>query len=172
MLVLIYLFVYLLKRNINFAPLLIAVLSVHWSGSEPAFYLQKLVCVFLLQEMATGRDCHHDGWAAITINSCLCTGSTLDSQGQQQQQRIVSFSHARMHGGAGRWGEEGGCQRELRNAGGWLRGWSANTRQEPMKWQLALSAITSQLLRRYDDSHPWTSFSHSPAITMETSDGS
>lgn len=34
-----------------------------------------------------------------------------------------------------------------------------------------VSAITSQLLRRRDDSHSW-SVSHSPTITMETSGGS
>lgn len=104
------------------------------------------VCVFSLQEMATGRDCYHDGWATITINSCLHSGSTPDSQEQQQQQRTVLFR-----------------MRECTGVGG------ARANKVAAR---TVSAITSQLLRRGDDGLTWTSFSHSPAITMETRGGS
>lgn len=117
------------------------------------------VCVFSLQEMATGRDCYHDGWATITINSCLHSGSTPDSQEQQRQQRIVLFRMRECSTGGG------GCCQRAQKCGG---------REERANKVAArtVSAITSQLLRRRDDGLTWTSFSHSPAITMETRGGS
>lgn len=69
----------------------------------------------------------------------------------------------------------GGVARELRNAGdgGRRGGGSANTLARANKVAArTVSAITSQLLRRRDDGVTWTSFSHSPAITMETRGGS
>lgn len=128
------------------------------------------VCVFSLQEMATGRDCYHDGWATITINSCWHSGSTPDSQEQQQQQRIVLFRMRECTGCVG-----GGCQRAQKCRGrgrGGAGGVGKHAARANKVAARTVSAITSQLLRRRDDGLTWTSFSHSPAITMETRGGS
>lgn len=126
------------------------------------------VCVFSLQEMATGRDCYHDGWAAITINSCLHSGSTPDSQEQQQQQqRIVLFRMQECTGVGGLPERAQKC-----GVGRRLGGVGKHAARANKVAARTVSAITSQLLRRRDDSLTWTPFSHSPAITMETRGGS